>query len=56
MSKEDIKKAITDICDNRLKTLGEYDFYKNASLGIKVWRVTGLVHSDIEGIIDRCEK
>ena len=56
MSKEDIKKAITDICDNRLKTLGEYDFYKNASLGIKFWRVTGLVDSDIEGIIDRCEK
>ena len=56
MSKEDIKKAITDICDNRLKTLGEYDFYKNASLGIKFWRVTGLVDSDIEGIIDRCEE
>ena len=56
MSKQDIKKAITDICDNRLKTLGEYDFFKDASLEIKFWRVTGLVNNDIEGIIDRCEE
>ena len=56
MSKQDIKKAITDICDNRLKTLGEYDFFKDASLEIKFWRVTGLVNNDIDGIIDRCEE
>ena len=56
MSKEDIKKTITDICDNRLKALGEYDFFKDASLEIKFWRVTGLVNNDIEDIIDRCEE
>ena len=56
MSKEDIKKTIADICDNRLKALGEYDFFKDASLEIKFWRVTGLVNNDIEGIIDRCEE
>ena len=56
MSKQDIKKAITDICDNRLKTLGEYDFFKDASLEIKFWRVTGLVNNNIDGIIDRCEE
>ena len=56
MLKEDIKKAIADICDNRLKALGEYDFFKDASLEIKFWRVTGLVNNDIEGIIDRCEE